>query len=134
MADVEPLRKHLVFPLFDPRSLVAQRIPLTVNANRLPVDEMGSFATMANQIREQILLKSLSLETRPNNQAAEMNPREERIVKKIHRSCLSANHTSLAIKDLANREKPYPCRRYSKRHRSELSISERIAVVHAVLV
>jgi hypothetical protein len=62
MADVNPNRQSLIYPLFDPRSLLAQRIPLTLNANKNSVEQLTSYALKANQIRKEILQRALQAE------------------------------------------------------------------------
>ena len=95
---------------------------------------MTSFALMANELREQIVVSAMDTEAGAIDHDSRKTEREETLKRKIQRSRLSQDHTSKALKDLAQREKPHPCRKYRHRHRKELSVSERISVVHGVLV
>ena len=83
MLDVEPQPWSLKYPLFDPRSLLASQLPLSLNANQLSVDEMATYASMASLIRERILTGALRLETEQGGNDIASNTRAEGIAKKI---------------------------------------------------
>ena len=59
MLEVLPAIQHQHFPLFDPRSIIASGVTLTLNANKLAYDEMKDYALKANSVRELFYQRAL---------------------------------------------------------------------------